>query len=192
MILFIRCKKAVRKLNAQFDELLKILKELVKAVRGRTAPQLTVKGGELTFDFPCHISITSQLQPEEFMANKTYTLPATTDDVAYLLAPIGEVRDAEGSLITDFEEKFESSDPAVVSVTPNDPAVLGAGITHFGAPGVAVVVHSISTKVGREKLLSVLDTNTFIVTPGAPLNVTGGEATFGDLIADPVEPTPEA
>lgn len=123
------------------------------------------------------------------MANRTFTLPATTEDIRYSLAPIGEVRDAEGSLITNYTEKFESSDPAVVQLTPDDPAVLNAGSAHFGTPGVAVIVHSITTKVGRDDLVSVLDTTTVVLTAGAPLSVSGGEATFEGLTPDPEAPT---
>lgn len=187
-----KIRKSLRRFARQFDELLGLMADLADAVRSlRAKPdRLFVVGGQLTFDFPGHVSITSELQPEEFMANRTITLPATHEDVRFALAPINELRDAEGSLITDFEEKFESSDPDVVALTFDDPAVLSAGSVHFGVPGVAVVVHSVATKVGRETLTSVLDTTTFVSTPGAPLVVTGGEASFEGLDADPETPPP--
>lgn len=119
------------------------------------------------------------------MANKTITLPATQEDVRFSLAPISAVQDSEGSPITDFVESFESSNQDAVSLVFDDPTALNAGVAHFGVPGVAVVVHSIKTKVGRTEVVSALDTTTFIVTAGAPLNVTGGEATFQGLEADP-------
>lgn len=119
------------------------------------------------------------------MANKTITLPATQEDVRFSLAPISAVQDSEGSPITDFVESFESSNPDAVSLVFDDPAALNAGVAHFGVPGVAVIVHSIKTKVGRTEVVSALDTTTFIVTAGAPLNVTGGEATFEGLEPDP-------
>jgi hypothetical protein len=152
-------------------------------------PDLTVIGGDLTITFPGNISITSKLRKEkEQDMNETFTLPNNTPDLGYSLAPIDEIKDAEGEVITSFTETYESSDPAVMSVNPTDPR---NGTMTVGKSGTALVVHSVKVKVGRAEEVSTVDAKTYIVTTGAPLVVTGGGATITGADPDPVEPPVE-
>lgn len=187
-----KCKKLVRELkslNRLIGRGVNLLAELVVAIRAQKPPRRRFFGGEVTFDMPGSISTTFELNPflEDFMTNATFTLPADTADGDYVLAPISELVDSEGSVITNFTEGFESSDPSVISLTPNDPSDIHQGRYHIGSPGVATVKRTVTTTVGRNLQQTILGVFTFIITAGAPVQVTEAPVDFVGLVPDPAE-----
>lgn len=191
-------REVLNRIDASVNRVDMSVNRLIASLRNphqkhRQKPKLTVVGGSLTLDFPNGISITTNLQSQEKnkMANRTITVPDNTPDGTYSLAPISQAFDAEGNPVA-YTEKFESSDPSIVSVTPTDPTNLHAGATHYGNPGVAVLAHTVTAKVGRKDEVTVVDTTTIVVTTGSPVTFVGGEASFFNPDGTPIEPDPAA
>lgn len=178
-----------KRFNRNFARAVALLPRLIDAIRDRkrSCRPVAFHGGEVTFLWPGFISCT--IQPlEDDMTTATFTLPADTADGEYVLAPITGLVDSENSPITDFSEKFETSDPNVITVTPTDPADISRGNYHLGVPGVATVTRSVVTRVGLNLVETPIGVFTFILTAGAPVSVVEGAVDFVGLTPDPVTP----
>lgn len=126
-------------------------------------------------------------QKQEIKIMAQYVVKDDNPDVGVNVA-VGEVKDAEGQVITGAQVTVEISaqndnpDSPSVEVTDNGNQT---GSVHFGAPGQGTVNYQVKDQSG--KVLAV-GSDSFLVTTGDPSSVSSVTATFDGLT--PVEEAP--
>lgn len=106
-----------------------------------------------------------------------YIVKDNNPDVAYSLV-VGEVKDAEGSVIADPQLSVEvvSDNPAAVAVAPAPNGKSGS--ISFGAPGQANLTANVKDAAGN---ILATGAASFTVTTGDPASVASVGLTFDSL-----------
>lgn len=114
--------------------------------------------------------------------NLNFLLPNNQPDESFVIAPLGNVTDAEGETVTGFIEEFKSTDPSVINVIFDDPNdIRSPARLAFGHSGTATVNHTL-TKGTQVVPVNIFN---FTLTTGEIVNVPGGGVTFTNITPVP-------